>query len=346
MHPGGHPVSQPSTFGAAILGCEGLHLSGAERRFFADANPFGFILFARNIESADQLRALTADLRDAVGWNAPILIDQEGGRVQRLRPPLARDWPTPLDHVAQFGAKASNAMYLRYRLIAAELLSYGIDANCAPMLDIARPDTHPFLKNRCYGTDLETVVGVGRAVAQGLLDGGVFPVIKHMPGHGLSRVDSHLNLPRVDLPADTLAKQDFAAFRPFGDMPMGMTAHLVFEDIDPSAPATQSPVMIQLIRDQIGFDGLLMTDDISMEALDGPVETRGARALEAGCDVVLHCNGDMKEMLALMRKAGDMSTAAQRRAEAALAARPSSESVDIAALSAQLEALTGELGHE
>ncbi|SPF80303.1 glycoside hydrolase family 3 N-terminal domain-containing protein [Pseudoprimorskyibacter insulae] len=345
MYPRGHAITPMSRFGAAILGCEGTALSGAERRFFADANPFGFILFARNIEAADQIRALTADLRDTVGWNAPVFIDQEGGRVQRLRPPLARDWPAPLDHVARFGPKAARVMYLRYRIIAAELLSLGIDANCAPMLDIARPQTHKFLRNRCYGSDLETVVGVGRAVAQGLLDGGVYPVIKHIPGHGLAQIDSHLDVPRVTDPVATLEKADFAAFRPFSDMTMGMTAHLIYEHLS-DEPATQSAKMIAMIRGQIGFDGLLMTDDISMEALDGPVWQRGRRALDAGCDVVLHCNGDLREMIALMRSTGTMTDAAQMRADAALAARPTSDSVDIAALDAQLEALEAERGHE
>ncbi|MEC3860611.1 glycoside hydrolase family 3 N-terminal domain-containing protein [Mesobacterium sp. TK19101] len=335
MYPGDHPVSR---FGAAILGCKALRLSGAERRFFRDANPFGFILFARNIETGDQLRALTGDLRDAAGWDAPIFIDQEGGRVQRLRPPLARDWLPPLDFVARFGAQAGRAMYLRYRLISAELWSFGIDGNCAPMLDVARADTHRFLRNRCYGDDLETVVGVGRAVAQGCLDGGVLPVVKHMPGHGLAQLDSHLELPRIHEPRDALEALDFAAFRPFGDLPLGMTAHLVYDAFD-RQPATISPLMMRYIREDLGFEGFIMTDDVSMEALSGTVPERAAASIAAGCDAVLHCNGDMSEMLALMRRVGDMSDAAQTRAEAALAWRVAPEAVDIAALEAELEAL-------
>lgn len=335
MHPGDDAVSR---FGAAILGCEGPRLSGAERRFFRDATPFGFILFGRNIETGAQLRALTGDLRDAVGWDAPIFVDQEGGRVQRLRPPLARDWSPPLDFVARYGAQAGRAMYLRYRLIAAELRSFGIDGNCAPMLDVARPETHRFLRNRCYGEDLETVVGVGRAVAQGCLDGGVLPVVKHMPGHGLAKLDSHLDLPRIHDSKDVLQSLDFAAFRPFGDLPLGMTAHLVYDAFD-GQPATISPLMMRFIRQDLGFEGVIMTDDISMQALSGSVAERGAAAIAAGCDVVLHCNGDISEMLALMRRVGEMSEPAQTRAQAALTWRATPEIVDIDALEAELEAL-------
>ncbi|KMK67392.1 glycoside hydrolase family 3 N-terminal domain-containing protein [Puniceibacterium sp. IMCC21224] len=328
-------------YGAAILGCAGLKLSGDERRFFAESNPFGFILFGRNIETADQIRALTADLRDTVGWNAPIFIDQEGGRVQRLRPPMARDWLAPLDYVAQYGGDAGRAMYLRYRIIAAELLALGIDANCAPMLDVARPETHAFLRNRCYGTTLAQVVEMGRAVAQGHLDGGVLPVIKHIPGHGLAQLDSHLDLPRISADAATLNATDFAAFRAFSDLPMGMTAHLVYEVFD-GLPATISARMMTMIREDLGFGGLIMTDDISMQALSGTVPERGAAARAAGCDVVLHCNGNMDEMVPLMRRIGTLSDVGEIRVDAALAARQPAPAVDIAALSAQLETIAHE----
>ncbi len=303
-------------FGAAILGCEGLTLSGAEKRFFRDVNPFGFILFNRNLDAADQIRALTADLRDSVGWHAPIFIDQEGGRVQRLRPPLAREWPAPLDHVARYGTHAGRAMYLRYRIIAAELLSLGIDGNCAPMLDVARPETHRFLRNRCYGSTVAKVVEVGRAVAQAHLDGGVLPVVKHMPGHGLAQLDSHHDLPRITADAATLEEVDFAAFKPFSDLPLGMTAHLVYDAYD-TQPATVSARMMRMIREEMGFEGLIMTDDISMQALSGTIPERGVASLEAGCDLILHCNGDMSEMLPLMRFIGELPDAVQKRAEAA-----------------------------
>jgi beta-N-acetylhexosaminidase len=325
-------------FGAAILGCAGTRLSGAEKLFFRDVTPFGFILFARNIEDADQVRALCAELREAAGHEAPIFIDQEGGRVQRLRPPLARDWPAPLDHVRAYGDQAEQAMYLRYRIIAAELRDLGIDGNCAPMLDVAEPGTHRFLRNRCYGESVDRVVAIGQAVARGLDEGGVLPVIKHIPGHGRARLDSHLDLPVIEAGREALDAVDFAAFRPFADMALGMTAHLVYRAID-DAPATVSEGMIHLIREDIGFGGLLMTDDISMEALSGTVAERGRASLDAGCDVVLHCNGEMTEMLALMRRAGEMSDIAQRRAEAALASRRAPPDADIEELAAELEAL-------
>lgn len=325
-------------YGATILAPLGTVLTDRERRFFAQANPFGFILFARNLADGDQIRALTAALRDTVGRRAPVFIDQEGGRVQRLRAPLATDWLPPLDDVARFGAHATQAMRLRYRIIAAELMSYGIDGNCAPMLDVARPDTHAFLRNRCYGETAAQVQEIGVAVAQGLTQGGVLPVIKHLPGHGLAQLDSHKDLPRIDAPRAELDRVDFEAFRPFHDAPLGMTAHLVFKGLN-TQPATIDPVMIDLIRKDIGFTGLLMTDDISMQALSGTVAERGAAALTAGCDCVLHCNGDFDEMHALADHAGVMSGQAQARAEAALIARTVPAEVDIAALHAEREAL-------
>jgi beta-N-acetylhexosaminidase len=326
-------------FGAAIHGCDGTRLSPDERAFFADANPFGFILFDRNLEAPDQIRALTAELRSAVGWNAPIFIDQEGGRVQRLRPPLATEWVPPLDHVSLLGDHAAEGMRLRYHIIALELRALGIDANCAPMLDVARPETHRFLRNRCYGSNLDQVVKIGRAVADGLMNGGVFPVIKHIPGHGLAQMDSHLDLPRIDVPEAELNTVDFAAFRSFSDIAMGMTAHLVYSALGETAPATTSPTMIARIRDDLGFSGLLMTDDISMQALSGTVPERGAASLAAGCDVILHCNGELGERIALMDRIGMMSEASQRRAEAALTTRTEPADVDIAALRAKLAEL-------
>lgn len=326
-------------FGAAIYGCDGAHLTSDERAFFAKANPFGFILFDRNLEGHDQIRALTSDLRDAVGWAAPIFIDQEGGRVQRLRAPLATDWLPPLDHVTLLGDHAVDGMRLRYQIISHELTELGIDANCAPMLDIARPETHPFLRNRCYGSHLDQVIKIGRAVVEGHLSGGVFPVVKHIPGHGLAQMDSHLDLPRIDAPAPTLTAIDFAAFAPFGDVAMGMTAHLVYTSLGETQPATTSASMIRRIREDLGFAGLLMTDDIAMQALSGTVPERGAASMQAGCDVILHCNGDLEERIALIDRIGTMPPASQTRAEAALARRPTPEDVDIAALKAKLAEL-------
>ena len=324
-----------SRFGAAILGCAGLELTADEKALFGEVRPFGFILFARNIESADQVRALCDGLREAAGFDAPVFIDQEGGRVQRLRAPLAKEFRPPLEDVAL----GPRAFWLRARLIAHELRSMGIDGNCIPTLDVARDETHPILRNRCYGTDVETVVRHGRAVADGLFAGGVLPVMKHIPGHGLGTLDSHKDLPRVGAPRDVLDHTDFAAFRALNDLPLGMTAHLVFEEIDPQ-PATISEVMVKIIRDEIGFDGLLMTDDISMEALSGTVRERGAAALAAGCDLVLHCNGAFDEMVSIWQRCGEMTPAAQTRAEAALAARRAPDDVDIAALEAEFDALT------
>ena len=325
-------------FAAAIHGCDSTRLSAEEKRFFSMSQPFGFILFDRNLEAPDQIRALCDDLRACVGWNAPIFIDQEGGRVQRLRPPLARDWLPPLDDVARFGDHAAAAMRLRYHISAAELRALGIDGNCAPTLDLARAETHAVLRNRCYGASPERVIEIGRAVYDGLMQGGVFPVMKHMPGHGRGTLDSHLDLPLVTASRSEL-ESDFSIFRAFSDAPFGMSAHLVFEAID-TRPATTSPVMVDLIRRDIGFDGLLMTDDISMQALSGSVPDRGAAALAAGCDLVLHCNGDLDERRALFERTGQMSQAAQARAEAALVLRPEAQTVDIAALEAEFETLS------
>ncbi|MEQ9693488.1 beta-N-acetylhexosaminidase [Shimia sp. SDUM112013] len=324
-------------FGATILGCEGLRLTADEKAFFRDVRPFGFILFARNIDTADQIRALCDELRDCVAHDAPILIDQEGGRVQRLRQPLATEWTPPLEFVAAAGDAAERAMYLRYCITAHELRALGIDANCAPLVDVACAETHPFLKNRCYGMSSDLVASLGRAVAEGMAAGGVYSVLKHIPGHGRAQADSHLDLPRVS--ADRAAlDRDFAPFKALNDLPMGMTAHLVYEALD-EAPATTSQVMMGLIRDEIGFDGLIMTDDISMQALSGPLATRSRDSIAAGCDVVLHCNGDFAEMQEVAAASGEMTEAAQTRAQAVLDRRPQPETVDIPAFTAELEAL-------
>jgi beta-N-acetylhexosaminidase len=325
---------------ATILGCLGPQLTRAEAAFFAEVAPVGFILFARNVETPDQVRRLTGDLRDAVGWQAPIFVDQEGGRVQRLRAPHWREWLPPLDQVAKAGPEgAARSMYLRSYLIGREHLAIGIDGNCAPCADIARPDTHPFLRNRCYGEDSETVVKISRAVAEGVSDAGVFPVMKHMPGHGLGTLDSHHDLPHVTASRDELEQTDFATFRALSDLHWGMSAHLVFERIDPDAPATLSPAMIRLIREEIGFDGLLMTDDLSMNALPGSLAERAARARAAGCDVVLHCNGKLDEMEAVVTAAGGLDEAASKRLSRALGSRRRPIDLSEAAALAELDAL-------
>jgi beta-N-acetylhexosaminidase len=325
-------------FGATILDADGLRLTPEEKIFFRQANPYGFILFARNIDTPEQVRALCAEMRDCVGRDAPITIDQEGGRVQRLRAPTWRDWPAPLDFVTAAGDQSEGAMYLRYRMIAAELRAIGVDSNCAPMVDVAGPDTHDFLKNRCYGDDPRTVARLGRAVADGLMDGGVIPVLKHIPGHGAATVDSHFDLPVVDAPRDIVAARDFAPFRQLNDLPMGMTAHLVYSQID-DLPATLSPKVMQMIREDIGFENLIMTDDLGMKALSGSLSDLSRQALDAGCDVILYCNGSLDQRREVAEAAGHLSFAGQTRALRALNARKTPDDIDIDALSAQLEAL-------
>jgi beta-N-acetylhexosaminidase len=325
---------------ATILGLEGPILEAGEALFFQAAQPWGFILFARNIETPEQLRRLTSDLRDAVGRDAPILIDQEGGRVQRMRAPHWREWLPPLEQVARVPGQAGpRAMELRYRLIAAELRAVGIDVNCAPLADVARDVTHPVLLNRLYGRDPGTVAEVARAVAKGLMAGGVVPVLKHLPGYGLGVVDSHEDLPRVSAPLEELKAVDFAAFRPLADLPLGMTAHIVYEAVDPLTPATLSPVAIRMIREALGFTGLLMTDDLSMGALPGSIGNRAAGAIAAGCDLILHCNGRRAEMEEVLAEAGTLDPDALARGEAALALRNRVEPLDIAAAEAEFDRL-------
>jgi len=323
--------------GATILAPEGLRLSAWERAFFGDASPWGFILFARNIETPAQLARLCADLRAAVGRHAPILIDQEGGRVQRMRPP---HWPDYLPALEQMATARDplRAQWLRYRLIAADLRAVGIDVNCAPLADLAEPDTHPVLRNRLYGADPATVIAAARACAAGLLAGGVLPVLKHIPGHGRARHDSHLQLPRVSAPLADLVAHDFAPFAALADLPLGMTAHLVFEALDPDAPATTSPAMHRVIRQQIGFDGLLMTDDLSMQALRGSLAARATAALAAGCDLILHCTGNPAEMRDVVAAAGPLR--AEARSARALAARRAPDPAELDALRAEFRALT------
>lgn len=324
---------------ATILGgIAGPTLTAAERDFFRAADPWGFILFGRNVEDPDQLRRLTGDLRDAVGRDAVITVDQEGGRVQRLRAPHWVEWPAPLDQAAA----GPRAMWLRYYLIGRELRDVGIDSDCAPTLDVAQDDTHPFLRNRCFGADSETVATLGRAAADGLLAAGVLPVMKHMPGHGRAVADSHHGLPTVTADAADLHALDFAPFHALNDLPMGMTAHIRFTSLD-DAPATASRRMIDLIREQIGFDGLLMTDDITMNALSGTEAERAAAAIAAGCDLVLHCNGDIAGMEPVVAAAGAMTANAQHRATAALDRRHAPQDLDRAALMAEWSALTGGL---
>ncbi|MDX1709911.1 MAG: beta-N-acetylhexosaminidase [Rhodovibrionaceae bacterium] len=342
---------------AVILGCAGTRLSAEEARFFADNDPFGFILFARNVDSPAQLRALTNSLRQAVGRaEAPVLIDQEGGRVARLRAPRWREAPA----AEIFGRLyrhdpdgACEAVRLNALLLAAELQECGIDVDCAPVLDLRRPEGHEVIGDRAFSDEVDAVVALGGAMAEGLMQGGVTPVGKHVPGHGRAPVDSHLELPRVRDSHATLADSDFRCFQALNGLPWMMTAHVVYEALDKTRPATTSPAVIaEVIRGEIGFDGVLVSDDLSMQALSGDFERRTADALEAGCDLALHCNGEMEEMRAVCRAAPSLSADASRRIETGRArvaaaqksngdeaGRTGPETVDQAEIQQRLDAL-------
>lgn len=294
-------VADPGSFRAVIFGLEGVCLTPAERVFFAGEAPFGFILFARNVSSPAQIAALTAELRDIVGRpNAPILIDQEGGRVQRLRAPNwfeARPFGFFGDLYGRDPDLAIEALRLTTRLIAADLKDAGITVDCTPCLDLRLPETVAAIGDRAFADDPMVIARLGAVVAEEMLTSGILPVIKHLPGHGRATVDSHLELPHVATPRRTLGITDFTPFRLLSALPWGMTSHIVFEDIDPEHPATQSPTVIDtVIRGEIGFDGLLLSDDINMQALSGSLGQRAERALAAGVDIVLHCSGNMDEM--------------------------------------------------
>lgn len=307
---------------AAIYGCSGYRLTEEERAFFAGTRPWGFILFRRNVESPDQLRALTGDLRDSIGDpNAPILIDQEGGRVQRMGPPHWPKYP-PADaclKATNDPLAARELVRLGARLMAHDLRAVGIDIDCMPVLDVPVPGAHDIVGDRAYATDPDTVGQLGRAAAEGMLAGGVLPVIKHMPGHGRAFADSHKTLPVVHADFDTLDGWDFVPFKALSDMPIAMTAHVVFTAIDPDHPATTSKTAIRLMRGHLGFGGLILSDDLSMQALSGSMTGRAEAALKAGCDIVLHCNGDLAEMAAVAEGVGKLKGKSKKRAEAALA---------------------------
>lgn len=323
--------------GAYIFGCEGPVLSPDEAAFFAESDPWGFILVRQECRKPGSDSRVDGCPARCGGPRRPGVHRPRGRRVARLRPPHWRDWPAPLDHVAGLGDEAAETLlWLRYRLICHELREVGIDGNCAPLADVAGEETHPFLFNRCYGQTAASVSARSRAVAEAHREGGVLPVLKHIPGHGRGTVDSHLGLPTVT--ADRAAlDRDFAPFVALSDLPLAMTAHVTYTAID-DLPATQSPAAIRLIREEIGFDGLLMTDDISMEALGGGIDERSDLSLKAGCDVVLHCNGKRPEMEAVAAF-GQMSAQAQARADRAIAARTLPEPFDVAAAEAHLARL-------
>jgi beta-N-acetylhexosaminidase len=309
-----------------ILGASGLSLTPDEIAFYRDERPWGFILFARNVGEAAQLRDLTAAMRDSVGRpDAPVFIDQEGGRVQRLRPPLAPNYPpaAALGELYRRDREAGlRAAWLMSRLHAFDLMRCGVDADCLPVLDVPVEGAHDVIGQRAYARDPETVAALGRAAADGLFAGGVLPVMKHIPGHGRAGADTHFELPTVEATLEELREHDFAPFRALRDLPMAMTAHVVYSAVDPSNPATHSAKVIDgIVRGEVGFDGLLMSDDVSMKALSGDFATKAAAILAAGCDLVLHCNGVMEEMRAVAGAAGSLSGKPLQRAERALAAR-------------------------
>lgn len=336
--------------GAFICGCAGVELGADEEAFFRDAQPWGLILFGRNIENRKQICALTSRFRELVGRaDAPVLIDQEGGRVQRMGPPEWRKYPPGHSYADIYELDALtglSATRLVYRLLASDLAEVGINVDCVPVLDVPQAGSHKIIGDRAYGSSPEQVALLGRAAAQGLMDGGVLPVIKHIPGHGRAFSDSHLELPIVDAPHNELERVDFAPFAALADIPMAMTAHVVYSAIDADAPCTLSATVIgEVVRKQIGFDGLLMSDDLSMKALDASLaqvvgedlsnfrssmHARSELALNAGCDVLLHCNGNIEEMVQVADAAGTLKGAALKRALRALSFLRKPDDFDVA----------------
>ena len=335
---------------AFITGIAGAALTTAERHFVQEASPLGLILFKRNVTTPDAMRRLIAEFRTAVGRHAPVLVDQEGGRVQRLGLPHWPIYPPGAAYGAVFDRDPDaglRAARLGGRLIANDLAQLGIDVDCAPVADVPAVGADPVIGNRAYGSDPAKVAALAGAFAAGLMEGGVLPVLKHLPGHGRATADSHQRLPVVTADRATLDGTDFAAFRPLCDLPLGMTAHVVFTAVDPVAPATTSANIVKhVIRDSIGFTGLLMSDDISMGALSGSLSERTRAAIAAGCDVVLHCNGVLSEMVDVAAEAPALAGAAARRAGAALAARKPPAPLDAAASRAELAKLLNDIRPE
>lgn len=305
---------------AVIFGCSGLRLSDAEQRFFADADPWGFILFDRNISDPQQVTDLVTSLREAVGRPAPVLVDQEGGRVARLRPPHWREWGAAgalADRTDLSAERICQAFVLRYCLIAMELIKLGITVNCAPVVDIPTESAHDVIGDRALGQTPEQVARNGRAVCDGLMRGGVLPILKHIPGHGRAAVDSHEELPVVDASAAVLVDSDFVPFRELAAYPIAMTAHIVYPALDAEHCATNSTTIINdVVRGTIGFEGLLLSDDLGMGALSGDLEQRAKQAFAAGCDVALHCDGELQSMRKVAAATPALAREAQARADA------------------------------
>jgi beta-N-acetylhexosaminidase len=328
---------------AFITGLSGLTLTADERAFLREARPWGLILFKRNIQSKVQVSDLVREALHELGADAPVLIDQEGGRVQRLGPPVWPAYPAGAAYGRIYDADPAAglaAARLGARLIAADLIELGINVDCLPLADVPVSGADNVIGDRAYGETPDKVAAIAGAIAEGLADGGVLPVLKHIPGHGRANADSHLALPVVHTDRATLEATDFAAFRPLKNLPLGMTAHVVFAALDPMQPATTSATMIgQVIRGLIGFDGLLMGDDVSMNALSGSIAERARASLAAGCDLVLHCNGKLDEMRAVAAEAPELTGEAARRAAAALAVRKSPSGIDLAAARREFAAM-------
>jgi beta-N-acetylhexosaminidase len=331
---------------AFISGLAGLTLTADERAFLREARPWGLILFKRNIQDKNQVIDLVREALHELGGEAPVLVDQEGGRVQRLGPPLWPAYPAGAAYGRIYdrdSAAGLAAARLGARLIAADLIELGINVDCLPLADVPVSGADRVIGDRAYGETPAKVTAIAGAVAAGLAEGGVLPVLKHIPGHGRANADSHLKLPVVHADRATLEATDFAAFRPLKRLPLGMTAHVVFTAIDPVRPATTSATMIgEVIRGFIGFDGLLMGDDISMGALSGSIAERARASLAAGCDLVLHCNGKMDEMRAVAAEAPELAGDGKRRADAALAVRKSPSGIDLAAARREFAAMMTE----
>ncbi|WP_455373443.1 beta-N-acetylhexosaminidase [Limibacillus halophilus] len=331
---------------AVIFGLEGTQLNDWERAFFSEIQPTGFILFARNVETPSQLAALCQELCSLVDDPAaPILIDQEGGRVQRMGPPHWRKAP-PAERFAQIYAEdrrgGERAAYLNAALMGLDLLDAGVTVDCAPVLDLRFPGAHDIIGDRSYGSDPEVVAALGRKVCEGLLSAGVLPIVKHIPGHGRALEDSHLALPRVTAGLDDLRRLDFAPFAALNDAPWAMTAHILYDALDPERPATQSQAVVTLIREELGFSGVIVSDDLSMEALGGSYRERAAKSLAAGCDLVLHCNGKPEEMIAVAEGSADLTPEARDRLLWGETLRKRSrQDLDRAALLAELSELLG-----
>jgi len=328
----------------AIFGCAGTTLLPEESAFFRDAQPWGFILFGRNIVDRDQARRLTSALRETIGdARAPVLIDQEGGRVMRLKPPT---WPERPPQ-ARFGRlheispdAAREAAYLNARLIAHDLVEVGVNVDCMPVLDVPVEGADNVIGDRAFSRDPAVIIELGRAVIEGLIEGGVLPVMKHTPGHGRATADTHFALPHVATSVAELSAADFVPFRSLNACPMAMTAHVVYDAIDPQRPATTSPKVIRdVIRREIGFEGLLLSDDVSMGALAGTLSARARAALFAGCDIVLHCNGKIDEMKGVAEEAKPLEGLPLKRAEQALSHLSTPDAFDPAAAGARLTAL-------